>query len=92
MRRASEVGQRAGMSLGGWRPGLPRPDVVRDEPTAAVVAVHCSDHVHTAVSIAADVEEASIRRQPYRMQPAVAVDEGDSGDIVARDAVEEAVA
>ena len=73
-------------------PGLPGPDVVRDEPAAAVVPVHCSDHVHAAVSIAADVEEASIRRQPYWMQPAVAVDEGDPGDVVARDTMEEAVA
>jgi len=65
---------------------------VRHEPTAAVVPVHCSDYVHAAVAIATDVEEPAIRGELHRVQPAVAVDEGDAGDVVARDAMEEAIA
>lgn len=62
------------------------------EPTAAVVRVDRSDHVHAAISVAADVEEARVRCEPDRVQPAVVVNEGDAGDVVARDTMEEAVA
>jgi hypothetical protein len=65
---------------------------VRDKPPAAVVPIYRSNDVDAAVSIPTDVEETAVRCEPERVKPAVAVDEGDTRDIVAYDAVKEAVA
>jgi len=65
---------------------------VPDTTAAAVVTVHCIDHVDAAVAVAADVKKAVVARQAHRPQPPMTIDEGDSRDLVPRDSSKEAAA